>query len=76
MDVPSKFRVVSAFAVVDNHQPRRFVTIPVGSIIETSDDLHQPGFVQIKVDGKTLLAFKRDIEERTHPVEPLVAGNA
>jgi hypothetical protein len=64
----SRFRVVSAFAVMQNLRHRHFVTIPVGSIVETSDDLHQPGFVQVNIDGNAFLAFKRDIKERTQPL--------
>jgi hypothetical protein len=70
MTVASRFRVVSAFAAMEDPRSRRFVTIPVGSIVETFDDLHQPGFLHIRVDGRTLLAFKRDIKERTQPVDP------
>jgi hypothetical protein len=40
------FRVVSSFlAVQPSAHKERFVTIPVGSIIETSADLHEPGLV-------------------------------
>jgi len=69
MGIASRFRVFSAFAAIENQRSRRFVTIPVGSIIETSDDLHQPGFVYVNFDGNTFLAFKRDIKERTQPID-------
>jgi hypothetical protein len=42
-----------------------FIAIPAGSIIETSDDLAEPGFHTVMFNGKDLLAFTRDIHERT-----------
>ena len=69
MSSTSKFRVLSAFAAMEDHRSRRFVTIPAGAVIETSDELHQPGFVHVNLDGNIFLAFKRDIKERTQPIE-------
>ena len=74
MGSTSRFRVMSAFAAMENDRHRRFVTIPVGSIIETTDDLHQPGFVHINIDGTTYLAFKRDVQERTQRLRPVSIG--
>jgi hypothetical protein len=42
-----------------------FITIPAGSVIETSDDLAEPGFHAVMFNGSDLLAFTRDIHERT-----------
>jgi hypothetical protein len=41
------------------------VTIPESSVIETTDDVSQPGFHRVRFDGQDLLAFARDIQERT-----------
>lgn len=41
------------------------VTIPAGAMIETSDDLTETGLHRVAFDGKDLLAFTRDIRERT-----------
>jgi hypothetical protein len=41
------------------------VTIPAGSVIETHDDITVPGLHHVTLDGKSLLAFTRDIQERT-----------
>jgi hypothetical protein len=69
MSSTSRFRVTSAFAAMQDHHGRRYVTIPAGSVIETSDYLDQPGFVHVNVDGNSYLAFKRDIKERTQLIE-------
>jgi len=62
-------RVVSSFRAVQlSAQKERFVTVPVGAIIETSADLQEPGLVTITLNGHSLLAFHRDIIERAVPV--------
>lgn len=50
-----------------------FITIPAGSVIETSDDLVEPGFRPVMFDGRDLLAFTRDIRERTEQVGRIVS---
>jgi hypothetical protein len=61
-----QFHVVSPFQAVSLAvRKERFVTIPVGAIVETSADLQGPGFVTIQLDGSTLLALIRDIVECT-----------
>src|SRR5579863_617443 len=52
-------------AVAKQSTDHHFVTIPVGSVIETFDDLVEPGLRPVMFDGKDLLAFTRDIRERT-----------
>jgi hypothetical protein len=42
-----------------------FVTIPEGSIIETTNELQEPGLCVVNFDGKELLAFTRDLREKT-----------
>ena len=42
-----------------------FVTIPEGSVIETSRDLNEPGLHPLTFENRSLLAFTRDIKERT-----------
>ena len=70
------FLVVSPFDVI---QPfldgPPFVTIPVGSIIETQEEIFRsPGLAEIRLDDKPLLARIRDIEEHTKPLdEPVCA---
>jgi hypothetical protein len=59
-----QFHVVSPFQAVSLAvRKERFVTIPVGAIVETSADLQGPGFVTIQLDGNTFLALSRDIVE-------------
>ena len=66
----ARFRVVSPFlafhAVVTN---KPFLTVPVGSIIETREEVHSPGLFEIRLNDQPLLAFMRDIEECTEPME-------
>jgi hypothetical protein len=65
-----QFHVVSPFQAISlAARKERFVTIPVGAIVETSADLQGPGFVTIQLDGNTLLALIRDIAEHTQSVE-------
>jgi hypothetical protein len=40
----------------------------VGAVIETTEDLEKPGLVTVILTGDRLLAFHRDIVERTEPV--------
>ena len=65
----TRFRVVSPFvvfhAVVTN---KPFLTVPIGSIVETREEFHSPGLYDIRVNDEPLLAFMRDIEECTEPM--------
>jgi len=64
-----RFRVLSSFVafhtVVTN---KSFLTVPVGSIVETREEFHSPGLFEIRVNDQPLLAFMRDIEESTEPM--------
>jgi hypothetical protein len=73
----TRFRVLSpfvAFHTVVTNKP--FLTVPVGSIIETFDEFHSPGLFEIQLNDQPLLAFMRDIEECTEPMGlAYAAGN-
>ena len=56
-----------AFHMVVTNKP--LLTVPVGSIIETRDEFHSPGLFEIRLNDQRLLAFMRDIEECTVPIE-------
>lgn len=58
-------RVTSAFLAITAAPDHSFVTIPTGAMIESPDEFAEPGFVHVLFDGKELLAFTRDIRERT-----------
>jgi hypothetical protein len=73
MPLATRLRVTSSFLAVPLTYHRGFITIPAGATIETSDDLVRPGLVEVSFDGKNLLAFTRDIRERTEPVPRKVA---
>jgi len=45
-----------------------YVTIPETAVIETSDDLSEPGFRQVRYEDESLLVFARDIQERTQRI--------
>jgi hypothetical protein len=64
MPHPERRRVTSPLLAVKTDE-HGFATVSVGSIIETSDDLADPGLHALKVGDEELLAFTRDIEERT-----------
>jgi hypothetical protein len=66
----ARFRVVSPFPGVHVAvHKERFVTIPVGAEIETSEELQDPGVVTFTLNGYTILAFHRDILERTERID-------
>jgi hypothetical protein len=73
----ARFRVLSPFVVfhlVVTNKP--FLTVPVGSIIETCDEFHSPGLFEIRLNDQPLLAFMRDIDECTEPMGlACAAGN-
>jgi hypothetical protein len=65
----TRFRVLSsfvAFQTVVTNKP--FLTVPIGSIIETGEEFHSPGLFEIRLNDQPLLAFMRDIEECTEPM--------
>jgi hypothetical protein len=65
----ARFRVLSpfvAFHTVVTDKP--FLTVPVGSIIETHEEFHSPGLFEIRLNDQPLLAFMRDIDECTEPM--------
>jgi hypothetical protein len=65
----TRFRVLSpfvAFHTVVTKKP--FLTVPVGSIVETREEFHSPGLFEIRLNDQPLLAFMRDIEESTEPM--------
>ena len=57
-------QVLSPILSVDAKRSK-FVVIPAGSIVDTSDDFPGPGFHSVVYNGQDLLAFTRDIRERT-----------
>jgi hypothetical protein len=66
----ARFRVLSsfvAFHVVATNKP--FLSVPVGSIVETCEEFHSPGLFEIRLDDQPLLAFMRDIDECTEPMD-------
>ena len=70
MQSVARFRVVSPLLAVHlASRKERFVTVPTGACIETSAALDEPGLVEITVNGAPLLAFLRDITERTERIE-------
>jgi hypothetical protein len=73
----ARFRVVSpfvAFHTVVTNKP--FLSVPVGSIVETREEFHSPGLFEIRLNDQPLLAFMRDIEECTEPMDLALAVGA
>jgi hypothetical protein len=67
-----RLQVLSPLLTVDAKKSE-FVMISAGSIIETIDGLTEPGFHRVRYRGQDLLAFTRDIRERTEEVSLAVA---
>jgi len=61
--------VTSSILAVAATAEHKFVTIPAGATIQTFDDLLEPGLHRVMFDGRKLLAFTRDIQERTAQVD-------
>jgi len=61
-------------AVATQPANHSFVTIPAGAMIDTSDDVAEPGMRRVTFNGKDLLAFTIDIRERTEKVKTATAG--
>jgi hypothetical protein len=59
-------RVMSTLLALDSTTD--YVTIPETAVIETTDDLAEPGFRQVRYEGESLLVFTRDIQERTQRI--------
>ena len=66
---PAHLRVKSEFRTVTSTPDHRFFTLPTGATIECSDNLAEPEYVHVMFDGTDLLAFTRDIRERTEKVK-------
>ncbi len=60
-------QVTSSILAVAAGADHDFVTIPAGAVIVTSDEIVEPGLHRVTFDGRALLAFARDIQERTEP---------
>jgi hypothetical protein len=65
-------RVLSPILTADARSSG-FVTLPAGAVIETTDDLGEPGLHEVRCYDKNLLAFTRDIHERTKELSSTVA---
>ena len=64
MASPLVFRVTLPLVAVTQRNPN-FLTIPAGAIIETTSDLAEPGLHVVSFRGSDVLAFARDILERS-----------
>jgi hypothetical protein len=66
----ARFRVVSPFlAFQADVTSKPFLRVPVGSIVETREEVHSPGLFEIRLNDQSLLAFMRDIDECTEPMD-------
>ena len=66
----ARFRVVSAFVAFHPFiKTKPFVTVPLGSIFETRQEIQSPGLTEIRLNDQPLFAFMRDIEERAQRMD-------
>ena len=64
--------VVIASAFVDFESDARtqpLVSVSTGAIIETREQIGDPGLIEIRLNDHPLLAFTRDIQERAELLE-------
>jgi len=66
-----RLRVRSEILAVPVVYHHGFIKIAAGSIIETADDLAEPGLHHVSFDGKDVLVFARDILERTEKIQTM-----
>jgi len=71
-----RFRVISPFLAFGTFETNSFVSVPIGSIIATQHEILDPGLVEIRLNDQPqpLLAFTRDITERTEAVNERARG--
>jgi hypothetical protein len=66
----ARYRVLSPLLTVRKYgEARGFFTVPPGAIVETAGDLQTAGLVPIRVFGELLLAFSRDLHERSQVLQ-------
>ena len=74
MQAVLNLRVISPFlAMRESSLSPAFVTVPKGAVVETSNELHQPGLVLIKLADQLLFAFIRDLRESAEPLDDCMA---
>ena len=74
MQAVLNLRVISPFlAMRESNLSPAFLTVPKGAVLETSDELDQPGLVRIKLQDQPLFAFIRDLRESAEPLDGCVA---
>lgn len=62
----ARYRVLAPLLTVRKFsEVRGFFTVPAGAIVETAGDLEPAGLVPIRVHGQLVLAFSRDLHERS-----------
>jgi hypothetical protein len=65
-----RYCVIPPFVAFGTSETNSFVTVPIGSIVATRQEMRDPGLVEIRLNDRSepLLAFTRDIVERTEAV--------
>ena len=74
MQAVLNLRVIFPFlAMRESSLSPAFITIPKGAVVETSNELHQPGLVLIRLADQLLFAFMRDLRENAEPLDGCVS---
>jgi hypothetical protein len=58
-----RFLVISSFVVLREVPKHAFLTVPVGSIIESDHEPFLFGLLSVKLGGQEIWAFTRDLQE-------------
>jgi hypothetical protein len=70
VQVVLNFRVTTPFlAMRESSLSPACMTIPKGAVVQTSNELHQPGLVLIRLAYQLLFAFPRDLRESAEPLD-------
>lgn len=66
----ARYRVVTPLLTVRKYsEARGFFTVPPGAIVETAGELEAAGLIPIRVYGQLVLAFSRDLHERSQELQ-------
>lgn len=66
----ARYRVLSPLLTVRKYsEARGFFTVPAGAIVETAGEIETAGLIPIRVFGQLLLAFSRDLHERSQALQ-------
>jgi hypothetical protein len=65
--LPRQYRVRTLLRGIHATEPKEIVTIPTGATLSIVEQPNSEDFVSVRWDGRDLLVFSRDLQDRTLP---------